>query len=53
MQELWDALPSLRQILSFNGGLEAVKRATWEILYDTLFGMLSSSLDIHELNLML
>ncbi|KAH8101772.1 hypothetical protein BXZ70DRAFT_931861 [Cristinia sonorae] len=37
VQELWDALPSLREILSFKGSLEAVKRAMWEILYDTLF----------------
>ncbi|THH20768.1 hypothetical protein EUX98_g8516 [Antrodiella citrinella] len=37
IQELWDALPSLRQLLSFKGACEAVKRAAWEILYDALF----------------
>jgi len=37
IQELWDALPSLRELLSFKGAYEAVQRAAWEILYDALF----------------
>ncbi|TCD68668.1 hypothetical protein EIP91_010190 [Steccherinum ochraceum] len=37
IQELWTTLPSLQRLLSFKGALEAVNRATWEILNDTLF----------------
>lgn len=36
MEELWNALPTLRRLLSFDGGWDDVQREAWVILLDAL-----------------
>ena len=36
MEELWDALPTLRRLVCFEDGWDAIQEEAWEILKDAL-----------------
>jgi hypothetical protein len=38
MDELWAALPSLRALLSFDGGWAHATRVAWELLFLATYG---------------
>ncbi|KAJ8689222.1 hypothetical protein PTI98_013265 [Pleurotus ostreatus] len=44
LDQLWMALPSLRQVLDFTGGWTYAQKLTWECLYEALLRMLSTAL---------
>ncbi|PIL29208.1 hypothetical protein GSI_09257 [Ganoderma sinense ZZ0214-1] len=36
MEELWEALPTLRRLVGFDGGWDGVQRKAWDVLCDAL-----------------
>jgi hypothetical protein len=42
MSELWQALPTLRALLSFDGGWDATQDAVWDVLLEAIEGILTS-----------
>lgn len=43
MVELWDALPTLRLLVAFDGGWAEVQESAWTILCNVLLGAFSPS----------
>lgn len=50
MEELWNALPSLRLLLDTKPLWETAKKLTWEILSDALLGTVPGNLIIIHSN---
>lgn len=47
MAELWDALPTLRLLLAFDGGWADAQESAWTILSNVLLGALPPSRSVH------